>query len=127
MKISPAVEKNADHQIAIPKAWRSTLAAIVQALVEADFELTRGVASVQPVPKDLANHLRDSIRAYGCQLISLPELSWNTSVCQWMGSHWELMVDLYSREEGASDLVLSVRAFEAPTGHAFEILSVHVP
>jgi hypothetical protein len=48
-------------------------------------------------------------------------------VCQWMETHWDLLVDLWTAESGRSDLVLAVRVFECDGDYRFEIDSVHVP
>lgn len=38
-----------------------------------------------------------------------------------------VLVDLYTVEEGASDLVLAMRVYEKRSAFEFEILSVYVP
>lgn len=50
-----------------------------------------------------------------------------SSVSQWMGTHWEVLVDLWTIESGRSDLVLTVFVLETTDGFRFEIDSVHVP
>jgi hypothetical protein len=60
-------------------------------------------------------------------LTSLPEATWETSACQWTGEYWDVLVDLFTIEEGASDLALAVRVYEDGSGYSFEIQSVHVP
>lgn len=64
---------------------------------------------------------------YGETLIELPDDAWNTSVSQWMGDHWQVLVDLWTVELGASDVVMNVRVFEIDGGFRAEIDSVHVP
>jgi hypothetical protein len=44
-----------------------------------------------------------------------------------MGTHWELLVDLWTAEEGRSDLVLQGDVFETNSGTCFTIRSVYVP
>jgi len=44
-----------------------------------------------------------------------------------MGTHWEVLVDLWTVESGKSDLVLDARVFEQETGFRIEIHSVYVP
>ena len=67
--------------------------------------------------------LRDVVNA----LVQGRDDTWSTSVAQWMGNHWVVLVDLWTVESGKSDLVLSARAFEGEDGFRFEIDSVHVP
>lgn len=50
-----------------------------------------------------------------------------TSVCQWVGGYWDVLIDLYTVEESVSDLALSVRVYETAAGYEFDIQSVHVP
>jgi hypothetical protein len=57
----------------------------------------------------------------------LPEETWKTSACQWMRGYWDVLVDLFTVEEGASDLALAVRVYEEGSAYAFDIQSVHVP
>jgi hypothetical protein len=44
-----------------------------------------------------------------------------------MGGHWNVLIDLFTIEEGASDLVLEVKVREDGAGYSFEIHSVYVP
>lgn len=68
-----------------------------------------------------------NVDAYGARLASLPEEAWNTSVCQWMVGYWDVLVDLFTIDEGLSDLVLAVRVYEDGVGYSFKIQSVYVP
>lgn len=121
------VMKDAEKQRPIPTKWRDTLSAIVDALKQGDYQLDQGVMGVRPISKDTAKTISNNIEDYGAQLTSLPEESWQTSACQWMGSYWDLLVDLYTLEEGASDLALVARVYESGNGYLFEVHSVHVP
>jgi hypothetical protein len=44
-----------------------------------------------------------------------------------MVGHWEVIVDLWTKEEGQSDLVLSLMVTEAGAGHRFKVHLVYVP
>jgi len=44
-----------------------------------------------------------------------------------MLDYWEVLVDLYTVNENASDLVLFARVYEEDQRYCFEIESVHVP
>jgi hypothetical protein len=59
-----------------------------------------------------AEQIRRYLADYGCTLVELPEDTWQTSVSQWMETHWEVLVDLWTAEEGRSDLVLAGRVVE---------------
>jgi hypothetical protein len=122
---APVKDENTTQPIAI--AWRATLRDIVEAFVQGDYALARGLHSVAPVPPATAEQIRRYIADYGETLIELPDERWETSVSQWMGTHWDVLVDLWTLESGESDMVLSARVFEVTNGFQIEIDSVHVP
>ena len=64
---------------------------------------------------------------YGETLADLPDEAWETSIAQWMGTHWDVLLDLWTVESGRSDMALCARVFEEEDGFRFEIDSVHVP
>lgn len=122
-----SVLKDGHGQQPVPSVWRNTLSEIVEAFKEGDLALARGVAGVRPISAEDAEGIAGNIRDYGAHLISLPEETWLTSVCQWLGKHWDVMVDLFTEEEGASDLILHVRVYEEGPAFAFEVHLVYVP
>jgi hypothetical protein len=119
--------KDEQDQRPVPTAWRRTFVDIVEGLKEGDFDLVRRVKGVRPISAEDAIRIADNIKYYGAQLSSLPEQAWQTSVCQWMILYWGVLVDLYTVEEEASDLVMDVRVYEEGQAFAFEIVSVYVP
>ena len=121
----PVKDEDGSHPIA--DEWRPTLREVVKALAEGDYELSRGVPSVAPVSNATAQQIREYVADYGEALADLPDKTWDSSVCQWMETHWDLIVDLWTVESGESDLVLSLSVFEADGGFRLEIGSVHVP
>ena len=121
------VSKDEHQQQPIPAAWRSTFVAIVESLIEGKAELMGDVVGVRPIAAVDAAHIASEIQDYGATLVSLPEDTWNSSVCQWMLGYWDVVIDLFTVEEGASDLVLAVRVWEEGAGYVFEVRSVHVP
>lgn len=122
----PAV-KDGKSERPIPTAWRPVITEIVSAFVKQDYQLTNGVSSVAPVPAETAEGIANYIQSYGAELIELPEETWASSVCIWMGNRWEALIDLWSRSEGRSDLVLSLNVSEASDGFKFTIYMVYVP
>ena len=121
----PVKDENTTHPI--PSAWRATLRDIVKAFVRGDYALAAGGHSVASVSSATAEQVRRYIADYGETLVELPNETWETSVSQWMGTHWDVLVDLWTLESGASDMVLSARVFEIENGFQIEIDSVHVP
>lgn len=127
MSATVPVLKDEDNQRPVPSAWRSTFADIVEAMKDGDFGLERGVPGVRPISVRSSTRIAGNIQSYGARLISLPEESWQTSTCQWMRGYWDVLVDLFTVEEGASDLALVVRVYENDAAFDFDVQSVHVP
>ncbi len=111
----------------IPSLWRPALRGIVAAFVKGDFLLVDGIADVEAVSQETASHIQSYLRDYGVTLEPLPDKAWNSSVCIWTGNHWDFLVDLYTREEGPSDLVLSGRVTDTSSGFKIAVHMVYVP
>ena len=97
------------------------------ALAEGDWELARSIPSVVGPTTGIAAQMRDYVADYGEALAELPDDTWETSIAQWMGTFWEVLVDLYTIPSGRSDMVLHLHAFEAEDGFRFEIQLLYVP
>ena len=119
--------KDESTQQPMPSAWRSVFCAIVSAFVEHDYRLESVVLGVKPVSVDAAARIQRCIKSYGATLAALPEETWNSSVCMWYGDHWDALVDLWTEEEGPSDLVLRATVSEEEVGFGFKIEMVYVP
>lgn len=121
----PVKDEEKAHPVA--KARRPTLREIVKAIAERDYGLSRRIATIGMVSNEAAEQMRSYVSNYGETLTELHDDTWNSSIAQWMGTHWELLVDLWTIESGRADLVLSVFVFETGDGFRFEIDSIHVP
>lgn len=123
---TPAIiDEDGEHPIA--SAWRPILCEVVQSFVKGDYGLVKGVAGVEPVSDATAKQIYDYIIDYGATLVPLPNETWQTSVAQWMGDHWDILVDLWTAEEGLSDLVLAGSIKETNDGPSLTIKLVYVP
>jgi hypothetical protein len=118
--------KDPERQRPIPTVWRRDISEIVGSIAAGDYRLS-GARNARPVSDQKVVAIEKSISAYGARVISAPEETWRTSVCQWMNGYWDALVDLFTVEEGSSDLVLSLRVYETGDGYSFEIQSIHVP
>lgn len=125
MRIEPLKDPQNAHPI--PESWRPVLGRIVEGLVQGAYELSTPLAFVAPVSRSTAEQIREYVADYGETLIELPDEAWDTSVSQWMETHWDVLVDLWTAESGKSDMVLAVRVFDVGREYRFEIDSVHVP
>ena len=103
------------------------LGALVRRFVVGDYGLAESVEGVDPIGPEAAQQVRDAVEDYGATLIELPEATWQTSVAQWQGGYWDVMVDLWTAEEGSSDLVLQGRIAESASGPRFTLHMVYVP
>lgn len=100
---------------------------IVEALVRRDYCLAEGVAGAAPVPEKTAVQICTYIQECGATLVSLPRESWATSICMWMGDHWNALIDLWTEEEGSSDLVLIMKISEVGDATLLTVHGVYVP
>ena len=100
---------------------------VVRCFVAGDYGLTGGVPGVEPVSKATAEHIRRYLADYAATLVELPEDTWETSVAQWMETHWDVLVDLWTAEEGRSDLVLGGMVVETSAGPRLTVHMVYVP
>ena len=123
----PPALKDPDAAHPVAGAWRPMLREVVRCFVRGDYRLGAGVRGVDPVPGATANQVRDYLADYGATLVELPDDTWQTSVAQWMGTHWEVLVDLWTAEEGRSDLVLESQVVESTAGPRLRIHMVYVP
>lgn len=121
------VTNDSESEGPIPSAWRPTFKKIVDAFVLHDYRLAGGVDGVAPVSEDVATQIRTYIHEYGAKLIPLPRESWTTSACIWMGDHWDALIDLWTEEEGSSDLVLQVHVSEMGSEPLVTVHMVYVP
>jgi hypothetical protein len=122
-----AAVKDGTSERPIPSLWRPALCSIVAAFVKGDFLLAEDIAGVEAVSQETASHIQSYLHDYGATLEPLPDAAWNSSVCIWTGAHWDFLVDLYTREEGPSDLVLSGRVTDTSSGFKIAVHMVHVP
>jgi len=119
--------KDSDNERPIPSAWRPVFSAIVRSFVAGDYALSAGVAGVAPVPEETAKHIQGYIEDYGEVLVLLESETWNSSVCLWMGTHWDVLLDLWTAGEGRSDLVLGAKVVENKESYIVEVGIVYVP
>ena len=123
----PSALKDPDGQHPIAGAWRPMLCEVVRRLVARDYSLAHGVPGVEPVSQTTAEQIRRYLGGYPATLVELPDDTWRTSVAQWMETHWDILVDLWTAEEGPSDLVLGGKVVETSTGPRLTVDMVYVP
>jgi len=120
------VQKDEEREYPVPSLWRPKLREIVSALHEHDYTL-EGITDVELPGDGTADLIAEIIRDYGCTITPLPDESWETSVCSWQVTYWNVLVDLFTVEEGRSDLVLQVNVVEQGDRFLFKAHLVYVP
>jgi hypothetical protein len=123
---SPAADDNSEQQ-PIPLEWRSTLCQIADAFAQGNYGLKPGIANVEPISASTAAQIEGYVERYPATLTSLPEATWDSSVCIWDGNHWDVLVDLWTLEEGPSDLVLHAHVHPVDAELFFSVKAVYVP
>lgn len=123
----PPALKDPDAEHAIAGAWRPMIREVVRRFVAGDYGLAQGVPGVEPVSPATAEHIRAYVADYGATLVELPDDTWDTSVAQWIEGYWDILVDLWTAEEGRSDLVLDGTVMETASGPRLSIHMVYVP
>ena len=119
--------KDTENKHPVPNEWRDTFEAIVDRFVNRDYRLSRSVSGVRPIPERTASQIADYIEDYGEVLVPLSDSTWKSSISQWMGDRWDVLVDLCTEAEGISDLVLHSFVKEENGKYLIEVHLVYVP
>ena len=122
-----AVEKNEEEEGPIPHDWRPIFKDIVKAFVNKDYNLSSGIKNVNTVSKSTAKQIKEYIEDYGEELIELPEETWESSVYICYGDYWNILIDLFTKGEGLSDLALNAEVIEKDNNYVVDINLVYVP
>lgn len=121
------VEKNEEEEGPVPHVWRNTFEKIVKAFTKKDYNLSTPILNVDSVSEDTANQIKEYIEDYGEELIQLPKATWDTSIYISYGNYWNVLIDLYTKGEGLSDLVLNAEVREIDKEFIIKVELVYVP
>ena len=124
--IVPAIMDGSQER-PIPTAWRSTFRDVINCIAAGNREILNANTAIIKVTTEDWSRFQDNIQAYGATLAPLSEETWKTSSCIWYGTYWGALIDLWTREEGRSDLVLDARITPIVTGILIEIHLIYVP
>ena len=113
-----------DHQV--PERFRALLSRLVDLVAAYDIEgLRRDSQIILANPIDPLYWVRD----YPATVVSLPEDAWQFAdaytVCN-DASTWYVRLDLWTAEEGRSDLSLEAEVRETPEGLVVQVENIHV-
>ncbi len=126
-KVENFGEKDEKNERQIPTAWRPAFSKIVDAFCKKDYSLSSGIIGVSSVSNETAIHIKEYIQDYGEELVQLPDETWDSSICIWTGSHWDVLIELWTAGEGRSDLVLGAQVIEKDNRYIIDIGMVYVP
>ncbi len=122
------VPSKGEEETPVPTEWRDVLSRIVASLARKDAVLARDVGGVDPVSDDVRQQCLAAVEDYGrVDLVVLPSDTWQTSVAIWQGGSWSCLVDLWTLQEGRSDLALEVEVRESEGQYRFVPVMVYVP
>ena len=120
------ITKSEDEE-PVPSAWREPLSQVVESFKRGDFTLRDRIEGVDSIQEADAAAIASNLKSYGDDLRTLPSEAWSTSICRWTGIDWEVLVDLFTVNEGLSDLVMFAKVIETDGDYLIKIDSVHVP
>ena len=104
--------KDLEKEHPIASSWRPLICEVVNAVVEGDYSLSSKFQNTVSIPSDIATANRNYISDYAETLVPLQNETWESSCAQWMGAHWDIIIDLFTESEGLSDLVLTGKVCE---------------
>jgi hypothetical protein len=112
--------------VSIPEKLRPALRSVVDALVTQNYAALEADGRAGRVG---AAGLEQAIARYGRRLVPLPEAAFEASMAYQhdaQRSHWAVDLDLWTAEEGRSDLTLSATVVEDGDDVRVEIDDLHV-
>ncbi|WP_298335691.1 hypothetical protein [uncultured Erythrobacter sp.] len=124
MELSDLASDDGEHLV--PATWRSVFEDIVRAFSAGDFQLKESTIDfVAPIDEETAKHFEYCVASYGDIIVELDPKVWDQSIYARTFDGWQFLIDLTTRSEQVSDLVLHAK-FDQAT-RLLELQSVHVP
>lgn len=118
------IEKVEGREQPVPYRWRLALKQIADAFADGRIPTGDGIRSVEA---KVAGINFEQIEDYPDATGRLRETSWETSICVWMGDHWQVLVDLSTVSGERSDLVLHAKVFDFDDRVEVEPGLIYVP
>lgn len=119
--------KDEENELPIPIIWRGTFYDIVEALKDSDIDKLNNIAGVIEITFEDLKRMNDNIVAYGDNLTSLSETTWESSTCIWYNEYWKVIIDLNTIQQKPSDLSLFSKIYEDNNNYYYELEAVYVP
>jgi hypothetical protein len=112
--------------MSIPSALIASLRDLVNQLIAGNYI---GLEADGRIGRLTAEEVAKAIERYGAKLVEIPEEAYNSAeVYELEGQEgaWAIDLNLWTQDEGQSDLTLSVTAYATPKGVVIEIDDIHV-
>ncbi len=111
--------------MAVPSKWRQALRDAVHQLIVGNYQ---ALCRDGRAGRLTADELHDAVTGYPATLVEIPDEAFELPepIEYSDGSGWSLDLDLWTAEEGRSDLTLSVSIQERPEGIRLLIENLHV-
>lgn len=119
--------KDEENERLVPMVWRTTILAIGECLNTKDYKFEKAPSNVKRVDVDIAEVSAYQIESYGCQSVTITELSWQSSIYIWMGKQWDVIIDLIDENGSRTDLILKLSISENGQDFIFKPDFVYVP
>ena len=113
----------------VPERWRLAIVEVVHRLVVRDYAGLAQDGFVRDATTTVDDSVGDWIEDYPATLVELPSEAWLHASCGKIKTErgaWWLVVDLWTKEEGRSDLSLEGTVRDDGTNVRVEIANVHV-
>ncbi|MGD9956589.1 MAG: hypothetical protein AB7O74_16185 [Candidatus Nanopelagicales bacterium] len=116
-------------EIPVPERWHHAFADVVHRVIARDFDGLNRDGLLDPVHASRPSQIAHWIDRYPGTLVDLPEAAWATADCspvQDRPGAWWVVVDLWTAEEGRSDLTLEAYVIEDGGEVRVVVYDVHV-
>jgi hypothetical protein len=121
----PGYARGVSGTPAVPERFRPLLSALIDMIADGDVAAMRADPAIRVGTGDPLLRARD----YPGAVISLPAEGWDLSDAVQVGGQpelWSVIIPLWTRAEGRSDLSLEAIVEDRPEGPVVEIGNIHV-
>lgn len=111
----------------IPKDWRKKIVDIVEVFKNRNLEKLNEIEDIEYIELEHAQDILSNLDSCDLSLVSLPNETWESSSCIYFGDGWQVFIDLYTKEEGRSDFILTFVVMKNGPNLIFTLDNIYVP
>lgn len=111
----------------IPENWREKIVDIVEVFKNRNLEKLNEIEDIEYVELEHAHDMLSNLDSCDVTLVSLPNETWESSSCMCFGDGWQVFIDLYTKEEGRSDFILTLVVMKNGANLIFTLDNIYVP